>query len=117
MEILTSLVRILSWGVFLLGVYCDLFSLYCIVRVAINPCFRMSPVPIFGLIMYLMAETLGFPYRCVLLVFCCLDILMTLLCFIVGRYFSSSKRKHKNISEISGGDPCDTVDVIRSVKL
>lgn len=92
MEILTSILRILSWVPFFLGVYFDLFSLYCIVRVAINPCFRTSSVPFVGMLLYLMADRLGFPYKSVLLAFFGLDILMTLLCFIVG-ILNRRKRK------------------------
>ena len=92
MEILTSILRILSWVPVFLGVDFDLFSLYCIVRVAINTCFRTSSVPFAGMLLYLMADYLGFPYKSVLLAFFGLDILMTLLCFIVG-ILNRRKRK------------------------
>ncbi len=95
MEILTMMVNIISWCVVLLGVYCDVFSLYCIIRVAINPCFRTSPIPFVGLILYLLAANLGFANACIMLILCCLDILISLLSFIVALRVLASTRKRR----------------------
>ena len=91
---LMIVLKVLSWICFLLGIYSDVFSLYCIVRVAINPRFRTSPIPFAGLIFYCLASGIGFAHRNVFLFFCSLDIIVVLLSFIVARrVLSSNKRK------------------------
>ena len=99
MDVLTVILKTLSWWVFLLGLYVDLFSLYCCVRVVINPCFRRSSVPFLALVLYCMAEGLGFPNKRVLLFLCCLDILLLLLSILVRFKNPCGKVSKKDVRE------------------
>ena len=95
MEIVALAAKIISWCVFLLGTYCDVFSLYCTVRKMVNPRFRTSSMPCVGLLLYLIAASLGFANKSILLIFCCLDILTVMLSFMITRRVWASMRKRE----------------------
>ncbi len=94
MESLTIAAKILSWVMVVLGLCFDLFSLYCIVRVLVSPCFTTSSMPFIGLIFYCVAEGLGFPKGHVLLFLCSIDILIALIYFLVRYSARIMRNRH-----------------------
>ena len=77
--------QLLAWLAMLFGLHADIFNMYCLILLVRKARCPMSAIPLVGLLSYLVAESLGFPHKKLLLALCISHILIMISVFIYTR--------------------------------
>lgn len=99
MEFIVFGCKIFSWLFFLVGLWTDSFSYWCLIRILANRRNRVSMIPVAPLLLYCMAAVAGFPYKMFLVVLCGLHILSVTVILFRSHIF---RRTASNAISIEG---------------
>jgi len=99
MEFIVFGCKIFSWLFFLVGLWTDSFSYWCLIRILANRRNRVSMIPVAPLLLYSMAAVAGFPYKMLLVVLCGLHILSVTVILFLSHIF---RRTASNAISIEG---------------
>lgn len=84
-----------------LGIYLDLFSWYCVIRILYDPDFRTSPVPLAGIVLYFMAGATERLAPWLFFTLCGVHLSMVGCYFLEQHYIVPNKHGHNKDDDIA----------------